>query len=181
MQLLSWVNILWYFIHKRRERLGQGVSCSLITYLWVWMCVQGECVCVYGWERKRKRGWVWWVGFITCGGEGVGSFLPFLPQMNQDERKRKLFVAFAKDFHLDGAQKAQCVNYKVVQIWPGQTVTCLHTNRPGHIWTTLYIAVCFEHSNCALPETPLADWITVVLLIQGVLVSIPSRLFFSCL
>jgi hypothetical protein len=31
--------------------------------------------------------------------------------------------------------------YKVVQIWPGQTVTCLHTNRPGHIWTTLYDAV----------------------------------------
>jgi hypothetical protein len=29
--------------------------------------------------------------------------------------------------------------YKVVQIWPGKTVTCLHTNRPGHIWTTLYI------------------------------------------
>jgi hypothetical protein len=28
---------------------------------------------------------------------------------------------------------------KVVQIWPGQTVTCLHTNSPGHIWTTLYI------------------------------------------
>ena len=27
--------------------------------------------------------------------------------------------------------------YKVVQIWPGQTVTCLHTNSPGHIWTTL--------------------------------------------
>ena len=29
--------------------------------------------------------------------------------------------------------------YKVVQIWLGQTVTCLHTNSPGHIWTTLYI------------------------------------------
>jgi hypothetical protein len=29
--------------------------------------------------------------------------------------------------------------YKVVEIWPGQTVTCLHTNSPGHIWTTLYI------------------------------------------
>ena len=29
--------------------------------------------------------------------------------------------------------------YKVVQIWPGQTVTCLHTNSPGHIWTTLYL------------------------------------------
>jgi hypothetical protein len=31
------------------------------------------------------------------------------------------------------------VIYKVVQIWPGQTLTCLHTNSPGHIWTTLYI------------------------------------------
>ena len=30
------------------------------------------------------------------------------------------------------------VLYKVVQIWPGQTVTCLHTISPGHIWTTLY-------------------------------------------
>jgi hypothetical protein len=28
--------------------------------------------------------------------------------------------------------------YKVVQIWPGQTVTCLHAISPGHIWTTLY-------------------------------------------
>jgi hypothetical protein len=27
----------------------------------------------------------------------------------------------------------------VVQIWSGQTVTCLHTISPGHIWTTLYI------------------------------------------
>jgi hypothetical protein len=29
--------------------------------------------------------------------------------------------------------------YKVVQIWPGQTVTCLHTNRPGYIWNTFYM------------------------------------------
>ena len=29
--------------------------------------------------------------------------------------------------------------YKVVQIWPGQTVTSLHTISPGHIWTTLYM------------------------------------------
>ena len=28
--------------------------------------------------------------------------------------------------------------FKVVQIWPAQTVTCLHKNSPGHIWTTLY-------------------------------------------
>ena len=27
----------------------------------------------------------------------------------------------------------------VVQIWPGQTVTCLHTDSSGHIWTTLYM------------------------------------------
>jgi hypothetical protein len=33
----------------------------------------------------------------------------------------------------------QFIMYKVVQIWPGQTVTCLHTISPGHIWTTLYI------------------------------------------
>jgi hypothetical protein len=30
------------------------------------------------------------------------------------------------------------IKYKMVQIWPGQTVTCLHTISPGHIWTTLY-------------------------------------------
>jgi hypothetical protein len=29
----------------------------------------------------------------------------------------------------------------VVQIWPGQTVTYVHTNSPGHIWTTLYFVV----------------------------------------
>jgi hypothetical protein len=34
--------------------------------------------------------------------------------------------------------------YKVVQIWPGQTVTCLHKNSPGHIWTTLYMEA-LEH------------------------------------
>ena len=28
--------------------------------------------------------------------------------------------------------------YKVVQIWPGRSLTCLHTYSPGHIWTTLY-------------------------------------------
>jgi hypothetical protein len=37
--------------------------------------------------------------------------------------------------------------YKVVQIWPGQTVTCLHTNRPGHIWTTLYFNEVYIHDK----------------------------------
>jgi hypothetical protein len=40
----------------------------------------------------------------------------------------------------------------VVQIWPGQTVTCLHTNRPGHIWTTLYLLLC--HSNNGFLNAP---------------------------
>jgi hypothetical protein len=34
--------------------------------------------------------------------------------------------------------------YKVVQIWPGQTVACLHIINPGHIWTTLYIYIYKE-------------------------------------
>jgi hypothetical protein len=42
--------------------------------------------------------------------------------------------------HVSYLLKLQCLlTYKVVQIWPGQTVTCLHTNRPGHIWSTLYM------------------------------------------
>jgi hypothetical protein len=38
--------------------------------------------------------------------------------------------------------------YKVVQIWPGQTVTCLHTISPGHIGTTLYISWSSWSSKC---------------------------------
>ena len=37
------------------------------------------------------------------------------------------------------------LKYKVVQIWPEQTVTCLHTINPGHIWTTLY-KICSERA-----------------------------------
>ena len=37
--------------------------------------------------------------------------------------------------------------YKVVQIWPGQTVTCLHTISPGHIWTTLYIRIIVRQAR----------------------------------
>jgi hypothetical protein len=35
--------------------------------------------------------------------------------------------------------------YKVVQILTGQTVTCLNTDSPGHIWTTLYLRKSTEH------------------------------------
>jgi hypothetical protein len=39
------------------------------------------------------------------------------------------------------------LSYKVVQIWPGQIVTCLHTNSPGHIWTTLYFMISVQATN----------------------------------
>jgi hypothetical protein len=39
--------------------------------------------------------------------------------------------------------------YKVVQIWPGQTVTCLHTISPGHIWTTLYLEAPLQVWSCS--------------------------------
>jgi hypothetical protein len=41
----------------------------------------------------------------------------------------------------------QCILYKVVQIWPGQTVTSLQTNSPGHIWTTLYCRTSALQNN----------------------------------
>jgi hypothetical protein len=40
-----------------------------------------------------------------------------------------------------------CRYYKVVQIWPGQTVTCLHTNSLGHIWTT-FIMTQYKKPLC---------------------------------
>jgi hypothetical protein len=46
--------------------------------------------------------------------------------------------------------------YKVVQIWPGQTVTCLHTISPGHIWTTLYIIFSFFFSDVLITKGPQA-------------------------
>ena len=47
-----------------------------------------------------------------------------------------------------GTQSWNLSRYKVVQIWPGQTVTCLHTISPGHIWTTLYFRyILFIISN----------------------------------
>ena len=56
--------------------------------------------------------------------------------------------------------------YKVVQIWPGQTVTCLHTNRPGHIWTTLYEgcqalpAHCSDNGNMKVKISLRHSWTT---------------------
>jgi hypothetical protein len=41
--------------------------------------------------------------------------------------------------------------YKVVQIWPGQTLTSLHTNSPGHIWTTLYFWSTFRSVQVSAP------------------------------
>ena len=49
--------------------------------------------------------------------------------------------------------------YKEVQIWPGQTVTCLHTNSPDHIWTTLYIHTVLLASFAALLKTLLNSFL----------------------
>jgi hypothetical protein len=54
---------------------------------------------------------------------------------NVSSYRNKLQDIFAV-FHT--THSCNSLKYKVVQIWLGQTVTCLHTNRPGHIWTTLY-------------------------------------------
>jgi hypothetical protein len=60
--------------------------------------------------------------------------------------------------------------YKVVQIWPGQSMICLHTNRPGHIWTTLYIerntdARSHNHSCCGKGNYYYVFWMCVCSLI----------------
>jgi len=41
---------------------------------------------------------------------------------------------------------------KVVQIWPGLMSPDLHTNSPGHIWTTLYIWILPSHVRYGLPR-----------------------------
>jgi hypothetical protein len=50
------------------------------------------------------------------------------------------YILFSEDETISRA------TYKVVQIWPGQTVTCLHTDSPCHIWTTLYNVVVMHTS-----------------------------------
>ena len=68
----------------------------------------------------------------------------------------KLIVAFrsAANALLKIGIKNVRTMYKVVQIWPGQTVTCLHTNRPGHIWTTLYNQQFLPNVFCQRSQFP---------------------------
>jgi hypothetical protein len=44
--------------------------------------------------------------------------------------------------------------YKVFQIWAGQTMTCLHTISPGHIWTTLYLSLARISQACPWHHRP---------------------------
>jgi hypothetical protein len=53
-------------------------------------------------------------------------------------------------FQLQAKNSRDISRYKVVQIWPGQTVTCLHTNSPGHIWTILYNHKFFRYSKIVM-------------------------------
>ena len=70
----------------------------------------------------------------------------------QNESKKCAFLILYFLLHLSDST-VQAMMYTVVQIWPGQTVICFHTNRPGHIWTTLYTTVKVRKSGL------LGDWV----------------------
>jgi hypothetical protein len=61
--------------------------------------------------------------------------LHFVDRDNEDKNDKLSKVQVPLDYLNKQFQSM----YKVVQIWPGQTVTSLHTLSPGHIWTTVYI------------------------------------------
>jgi hypothetical protein len=54
--------------------------------------------------------------------------------------------------------------YKVVQIWPEQIVTCLHTVSPGRIWTTLYLCSCTGFIIDVCASEPACRYIPIELL-----------------
>jgi hypothetical protein len=107
---------------------GQSVEfeniAALATHIWLWNLVK------------------FWVFFF----QRVYLYVP-----NYSHNKHKLFLLTSlicwplkwRSIELALMQELNFYTtqaiYKVVQIWPGQIVTCLHTNRPGHIWTTLYV------------------------------------------
>ena len=61
------------------------------------------------------------------------------------------------------AQLPGTLIYKVVQIWPGLFVCKQVTVCPGHIWTTLYVALLSEETTATLQIRP-----NNVLKVQGV-------------
>jgi hypothetical protein len=65
---------------------------------------------------------------VVCAGAGIAEGISLILSA--------FSVRSAADIHV-------VPNYKVVQIWLGQTVTCLRTISPGHIWTTLYFTTTF--------------------------------------
>ena len=68
-------------------------------------------------------------------------FHPYTGSCNSPTDCLREGTANIPDITCDDLPAELLICYKVVQIWPGQTVT-LHTNSPGHIWTTLYNLLC---------------------------------------
>jgi hypothetical protein len=58
---------------------------------------------------------------------------------NSHSIRMSVYMCKKEEVSKEGEEYVMMIMYKVVQIWPGQTVTCLHTISPGNIWTTSYI------------------------------------------
>jgi hypothetical protein len=103
--------------------MKEGVPCSPVTYLWVCMCVGGSRrLCIYVClrvhmdcvrEREKERmGRV--DAFHELRGAGRRSCLSLLRMINEDVTKGFLLFSIIRDFHIDGAQNSQYVNYVAV-------------------------------------------------------------------
>jgi hypothetical protein len=82
-----------------------------------------------------------------CHGQGFIWHHHFFHMILEQTRRTRLCITYQTTVNIKSEQADAYSylyglgpsTYKVVQIWPGQTVTSLHTISPGHIWTTLYI------------------------------------------
>jgi hypothetical protein len=123
----------------------------MLTLSWVKVCWRCEIVIV---PRNLHNGVTnikitWWLrnysatcAVLSLWGEITGEELHSVCYQNKNRTDKSLRVSFRTQSLY--THSSACPNpfskYKVVQIWPRQTVTCLHTISPGHIWTTLYKA-----------------------------------------
>ena len=108
-------------------------------------CTRHECLTDHG----ASVGQCFWLLFCTCMFQVLAVtptvpnefwlvFIPYSLFPGYLNRPRPLrCVLFSVYYSVSMSHTI----YKVVQILPGQTVACLHTISPGHIWTTLNILI----------------------------------------
>jgi hypothetical protein len=98
------------------------------------------CVCSLSYPACKEHA-PYYVSSVACLFSIIFSTLA---HKRQDFRNKKsyeninVYFDFAYNFFL---------TYKVVQIFPGQTVSCFHTNSPRHICTTMYFCLREEFSE----------------------------------